>query len=85
MLLSQKNFGKNKWGYFHPWGKTHHYFQPVYTLGIVKQPSNIYHFLLAGEVVHVLYASKNKDAVLEVQRISKPLKQVLNKKDLILC
>ncbi len=84
MLLSQKNFGKNKWGYFHPWGITYRYFQPVHTLGIVKQPSS-YHFLVVGEVVHVLEASKDKDAVLEVQRISKPLKQVLSKGDLILC
>ena len=85
MLLSRKNFGKNKWGYFHPWELTYRYFQPVYALGIVKQSSNSYHFLLAGEVVHVLYASKNKDTVLDVQRISKPLKQLLNKRDLILC
>lgn len=83
MLLLQKNFGKNKWGYFHPWGITYRYFQPVHTLGIVKQPSN-YHFLVVGEVVHVLDALKNKDDVL-VQRISEPLKQVLSKEDLILC
>ena len=30
MLLSQKNFGKNKWGYSHPWGITYCYFQPVH-------------------------------------------------------
>lgn len=83
MLLSQKNFGKNKWGYFHPWGIIYRYFQPVHTLGIVKQPGN-YHFLVVGEVVHVLDALKNKDDVL-VQRISEPLKQELSKEDLILC
>lgn len=85
MLLSRKNFGKNKWGYFHRWGLTYRYFQPVHTLGIVKQPSNKYHFLLVGEVVHILNASKDKNAILSVQRISKPLEQVLNKEDLILC
>lgn len=83
MLLSRKNLGKNKWGYFHPWGITYRYFQPVHTLGIVKQPSN-YHFLVVGEVVHVLNALKIKDDVL-VQRISEPLKQLLSKEDLILC
>lgn len=83
MLLSQKNFGKNKWGYFHPWEITYRYFQLVHTLGIVKQPGN-YHFLVVGEVVHVLDALKNKDDVL-VQRISEPLKQLLSKEDLILC
>lgn len=83
MLLSRKNFGKNKWGYFHPWGLTYRYFQPVHTLGIVKQPSN-YHFLLVGEIVHILDVPKDKDFVL-VQRISEPLKQVLDKEDLILC
>lgn len=83
MLLSRKNFGKNKWGYFHPWGITYRYFQPVYTLGIVKQPGN-YHFLVVGEVVHVLDTLKNKDDVL-VQRISESLKQLLSKEDLILC
>lgn len=83
MLLSRKNFGKTKWGYFHPWGLTYRYFQPVHTLGIVKQPSN-YHFLLAGEVVHVLDVSRDKYPVL-VQRISEPLKQELDKEDLILC
>lgn len=83
MLLSRKNFGKNKWGYFHPWGITYHYFQPVYTLGIVKQSRN-YHFLLVGEVVHVLESLKDADSVW-VQRISEPLKQVLSKEDLILC
>lgn len=83
MLLSRKNFGKNKWGYFHPWGLTYRYFQPVHTLGIVKQPSN-YHFLLVGEIVHILDVPKDKDLVL-VQRISEPLKQELDKEDLILC
>lgn len=83
MLLSRKNFGKNKWGYYHPWGITYRYFQPVHTLGIVKQ-SNNYHFLLVGEVVHVLESLKNVDSVL-VQRISEPLKQELSKEDLILC
>lgn len=84
MLLSRKNFGKNKWGYFHPWGLTYRYFQPVHTLGIVKQPSDYYHFLLVGEVVHILDVPKDKDIVL-VQRISEPLKQDLIKEDLILC
>lgn len=83
MLLSRKNFGKNKWGYLHPWGITYRYFQPVHTLGIVKQPGN-YHFLVVGAIVHVLDAPKDKDDVL-VQRISEPLKQVLSKEDLILC
>ena len=83
MLLSRKNFGKNKWGYFHPWGLTYRYFQPVHTLGIVKQPSNS-HFLLVGEIVHILDVPKDKDLVL-VQRISEPLKQELDKEDLILC
>lgn len=83
MLFSRKNFGKNKWGYFHPWGITYRYFQPVHTLGIVKQQRN-YHFLVVGEIVHVLDALKNKDDVW-VQRISEPLKQVLSKEDLILC
>lgn len=83
MLLSRKNFGKNKWGYSHPWGITYCYFQPVHTLGIVKQSGN-YHFLLAGEIVHILDTPKDKDDVL-VQRISEPLKQELSKEDLILC
>lgn len=83
MLLSRKNFGKNKWGYYHPWGITYCYFQPVHTLGIVKQSGN-YHFLLAGEVVHILESLKDKNDVL-VQRISEPLKQELSKEDLILC
>lgn len=83
MLLSRKNFGKNKWGYFHPWGITYRYFQPVHTLGIVKQPRN-YHFLVVGEVVYVLDVLKDKGDVL-VQRISEPLKQLLSKEDLILC
>lgn len=83
MLLLRKNFGKNKWGYYHPWGITYRYFQPVHTLGIVKQ-SNNYHFLFVGEVVHVLESLKNVDSVL-VQRISEPLKQELSKEDLILC
>lgn len=83
MLLSRKNFGKNKWGYLHPWGITYRYFQPVHTLGIVKQPRN-YHYLVVGEVVYVLYAPKDRDDVW-VQRISEPLKQVLSKEDLILC
>ena len=83
MLLSRKNFGKNKWGYFHPWGITYRYFQPVHALGIVKHPGN-YHFLVVGEVVYVLDVLKDKDDVL-VQRISEPLKQLLSKEDLILC
>lgn len=82
-MLPRKNFGKNKWGYSHPWGITYCYFQPVHTLGIVKKSSN-YHFLLVGEVVHVLESLKDADSVL-VQRISEPLKQELSKEDLILC
>ena len=38
MLLSRKNFGKNKWGYLHPWGITYRYLLPAIPLIALALP-----------------------------------------------